>query len=403
MPLYKYLAKKGTEDIEGTIDAQSENDAIERVSQMGYLPKRIEKYTQSARSGLQPVPTPLGRIRSPEITIFSRQLASLLKSGVAILSALDIISEQSENHNLKNILGSIRDVIKDGAPFSAAIRRYPGVFSSLYIAMIRTGEDSGTLPDVLFRIADYRVKQEEMFSRFRMALAYPALMAIVGLSTVVFMLTFVMPRLARIFIDMGQDLPLPTRMLISLSDALRHWWVLIALLMVGVALIIKGELKTKTGKLQCSKLTLRLPILGKLILKAELARFSRTLELLIKSGIPILKAIDIAIPVLENEVIKNQLHQSGKELEQGGSFGRSLKNSKVFPLFMSNLIIVGEESGRLDGSLAEVANSYERDTDEAIRIMGALLEPVMILGMGLIVGFIVVAMLLPIFEISPMH
>ncbi len=184
---------------------------------------------------------------------------------------------------------------------------------------------------------------------------------------------------------------------------MRQWFFLIALFIAGVIFIIKGQLKTKTGKLKLSVFVLGLPIFGKLILKAELSRFSRTLELLIKSGIPILKAIDIAIPVLENEAIKNQLFQSYKDLEQGGSFGRSLKYSKIFPLFMSNLIIVGEGSGRLDEALAEVANSYERDTDEAIRLMGALLEPVMILSVGIVVGFIVVAMLLPIFEISPMQ
>jgi len=227
-------------------------------------------------------------------------------------------------------------------------------------------------------------------------------MAIVGLATVVFMLTFVMPRLMRIFVNLGEKLPLPTRILISISQGLRQWWFWIILILAIIILLIRRQAKTKMGKLSLSIFKLHLPILGNFILKAELSRFSRTLELLIKNGIPILKAIDIAIPVLDNEVIKNQLRQSYKQLEQGGSFGRSLKNSKVFPLFMSNLITVGEESGKLDEALAEVASSYERDTDEAMRIMTSLLEPLMILGMGLIVGFIVVAMLLPIFEINVM-
>jgi type II secretory pathway component PulF len=169
-----------------------------------------------------------------------------------------------------------------------------------------------------------------------------------------------------------------------------------------IILLIRKQAKTKAGKLSFSLFKLHLPIFGRLILKAELSRFSRTLELLIKNGIPILKAIDIAIPVLENELIKRQLRQSYKELEQGGSFGRSLKNSKIFPLFMSNLISVGEESGKLDEALAEIAGSYEYDTDEAMRVMSSLIEPLMILGMGLIVGFIVVAMLLPVFEINVM-
>ncbi len=211
MPLYKYLAKNGLEDIEGTIDAQSENEVIEKVSQMGYLPKRIEKYIPIAKPIKPAAALSLGKVKSRDITIFSRQLSSLLKSGVPILSALDIISEQSESPHLKNTLNNIRNVIKDGAPFSLAVKQYPKVFSPLYIAMIKTGEDSGTLSEVLLRIAEYRVKQEEMFSRFRMALAYPALMALVGAGTVIFMLTYVLPRLAGIFADMGQDLPLLTR------------------------------------------------------------------------------------------------------------------------------------------------------------------------------------------------
>jgi type II secretory pathway component PulF len=401
MPIYKYRAKKGTgETVEDRIEAASKEEAIEKLSLMGYIPVHIEEEIRpidtSTRLSIR------GRIKSRQITIFSRQLASLLRSGVPILNAINIISGQSENPHLKFALQNIRNAIKDGATFSSALSSYPQVFSSLYIALIRSGEESGTLPEALLRIADYRVKQEEIISRIRMSLAYPILMAIVGLGTIVFMLTFVMPRLMGIFVNLGEKLPLPTRILISLSQGLRQWWFWIILILAIIILLIRKQAKTKAGKLSFSLFKLHLPIFGRLILKAELSRFSRTLELLIKNGIPILKAIDIAIPVLENELIKRQLRQSYKELEQGGSFGRSLKNSKIFPLFMSNLISVGEESGKLDEALAEIAGSYEYDTDEAMRVMSSLIEPLMILGMGLIVGFIVVAMLLPVFEINVM-
>lgn len=406
--IYKYRAKKGPQDIiEGTVEASTEKEAIEKVSAMGYLPLRIARLETKEKPrrdllSLRGLDKPQGKIRSRQITVFSRQLASLLKSGVPILTALKIIREQSEDSSLKEALNYIHDAVKDGATFSSALSYYPGVFSSLYIALARAGEDSGALPAVLLRIADYRTKQEELLSRFRLALAYPMLMAIVGLGTVIFMLTFVMPRLMRIFVNLGEKLPLPTRILISLSQGLRHWWWVILLILLAVIFVIRKQLKTSLGRLSWSRLKLRLPGLGKFILKAELARFSRTLELLIKNGIPILRAIDIAIPVLENEILKNRLGQSYRELEQGGSLGKSLKGAKIFPLFMSNLIVVGEESGKLDEALAEVATSYEHDTDEAIRMMSSLLEPLMILGMGLVVGFIVVAMLLPIFELNVM-
>jgi general secretion pathway protein F len=344
----------------------------------------------------------MGKVRSAEVTIFSRQLASLLKSGVPILKALNIISEQSENHNLKGIMRNIHNAVKDGATFSSVLSQYPKVFSPLFIALVRTGEDSGALPEVLLRIADYRAKHEEVISRFRMALAYPILMAIVGLGTIIFMLTFVLPRLMRIFTDMGQNLPLPTRILISTSQGLRQWGLWIIPVLLLIILMARQQTKTEAGRLSSSALKLRFPLFGKFILKAELGIFCRTLELLIKSGIPIIKALTIAVPVLDNEVIKNHLRNSCKELEQGGSFGRSLKNSKLFPVFMSNLIVVGEEAGKLEQALGEVANYYEQETDEKLRMMGSLLEPLMILVMGVVVGFIVMAMLLPIFEINVM-
>jgi type II secretory pathway component PulF len=403
MPTYKYRARRGPEDIvDDYIEARSGKEAIEKLSLMGYLPIRIEESRAIAKLSLWPSNSPSGRIKSHQITIFSRQLASLLKSGVPILKALNIISEQSENIRLKIVLNNIYSEIKDGVPFSSSLAKYPKVFSPIYIAMVYTGENSGDLPGALLRITDYRMKQEEMFSRFRMALAYPLFMAIVGLATVIFMLGFVVPRLMHIFVNMGQVLPLPTRILISLSSGLRQGWFWIVLILALVIFTLKRRAKTERGKLSLSLFKLRLPILGKFLLKAELSRFCRTLELLIRNGVPILKAINVAIPVLENELIKKQLEHSYKELEQGSSFGGSLKNSKLFPLFFSNLIIVGEESGKLDEALAEVSSSYERDTDEAIKIMSNLLEPIMILVMGLIVGFIVAAMLLPIFEINIM-
>lgn len=402
MPIYKYRAKKGPQDIiEGKIEAASEKEAIEKISVGGYVPIRIEEDSSSVQS-LPSLAKPVGKIKSREITVFTRELASLIKSGVPILTCLNIISEQSENLHLKNVLRNIYNSVKDGATFSSALANFPRVFSPLYIAMILTGENSGALPEVLLRITDYRKKQEETISRLRMALAYPILMAIVGIATIIFMLTFVMPRLMGIFVNLGQDLPLPTRILISTSQFLRHWglWIIVGLVLI--ILIVRRQSKTQIGRIFFSKFQLDLPVFGKLILKSELSRFCRTLEMLIKNGIPILRGIEITIPIINNETIKSELRRSYKELEQGGSFGKNLKNSKSFPIFMSNLITVGEESGKLNEALAEIASSYERDTDEAIKIMGNLLEPLMILGMGLIVGFIVVAMLLPIFEINVM-
>ncbi len=409
MPVYRFKAKKGPESlVESELEAQSEREAVERISAMGYIPVHIELAEKagqsrpagsvSASSGISPG----GRIRSREITIFTRQLASLLKSGVPILRSLQIIAEQSANQHFKNVLYSIQRAVKEGSPFSSVLSRYPAVFAPLYIAMVRAGEDSGALPEVLVRIAEYRRQQEQMFSQFKMAMVYPVLMILVGIGTVIFMLTFVLPRLMGIYSTMGQSLPWPTKALIASSDFLRAWGIWLGVILIAGIAAARRQSRTTTGRLALSACALHIPVMGGLMLKSELARFGRTLELLLKSGLPILKAITITVPILQNEVIKRQLVDCYKTLEQGGSFSSSLRSSKVIPAFMSNLISVGEESGRLDEALNEVAASYERDTEESLRVMHSLLEPVMMLVMGLVVGFIVMAMLLPIFEINTM-
>lgn len=401
MPVYKYRAKNGPESIiEGTIEAKNKEEAIEKINQLGYVPVRIDVYTLSVK---QPALLRVtGRIKSRDITLFSRQLSSLIKSGVPILRTLNIISEQSDNIHFKNILGNIYNEIRNGKALSVALSNYPNLFSQFYIAMVRTGEDSGTLQEVLLRITQYRQQQEEVLSKIRTALAYPMLMAIVGIGTVIFMLTYVLPRMTQIFVNLGQKLPLPTEILITISNRLRQDWLWITLILAAVSLIFRQQAKTEGVRMWTSRLGLHLPLVGELFLKTELARFNSSLELLIRSGMPILKAIEVSIPILHNKIIKRQLLRSQQEVEQGGSFGGSLKKSRLFPAFMTNLISVGEESGRLDEALAEIARTYEKDIDDTIKITTLLLEPMVILVMGLLVGFIVVAMLLPIFQINIM-
>ena len=408
MANFIYQAKKDHQHvIEGRVEAASEKEAIEKISLLGLVPislRQEEAGTVIAAAAQETIVAGKSRIKlsSREVTIFSRQLASLLKSGVPILKSLIIIRDQATNPGMRTVLQNIYREIEAGEVFSAVLAQYPRAFSSLFIALVRAGENSGALAEVLFKISDYRAKQEQVVARFRMAMVYPSLMAFVGIGTVIFMLTFVMPRLTRLYKDMGQGLPLPTKILISASNGLQHGWPWVLAITAVAIFILRSYSFSRSGKATFSLLQLKVPVFGNLVLKAELARFSRTLELLLRSGISILRAINVTVPVLDNEVIKAQLNASYKELEQGGSLGRSLKNSKVIPTFMSNLLIVGEESGKLDDALNEVAASYERDTDEAIQVMSSLLEPLLILFMGLIVGFIVLAMLLPIFEMNVM-
>ncbi len=403
MPVFKYRAKDGVKDVEGVLEAPSREEVIDQLHHKGYVPVRIEQATMGKAQPVETLSAKVsGKIRSKDITIFSRQLASLIKSGVPVLRGLRIIDEQADNPSFKRVLDDIHASVKDGASVSDALSKYPKIFSSLYVAMVRSGEAGGTLQEVLIRISDHRQKQEEILSRVRTALAYPALMALVGLGTIIFMIAFVMPRLMKIFSRMGQELPLPTRIVIKISHDVQQNGVWIIIGLVVFVFLFQKLGKSRAQRLLLSRLRLRLPIWGDFVLKSELARFSRTMELLIHSNIAILQAIKTAVPTLDNEIIKNELTRCAKDLEEGASFGKSLEKSKIFPGFMTSLLIVGEESGKLDNALAEIASSYERDTDEAIKVLTSLMEPLMILSMGLVVGFIVVAMLLPIFQMNMM-
>jgi len=400
MPLFKYTAKQAPDrTIEKIIEAASKEDALEKISKNGLYPLKIEEATASQEK-IPSGETNNLKIRSREITTFSRQFSILLKSGVPMLSSLNILKNQSRDKQYKQMLIDIHEKVKNGVDLSKSLTAYPRVFSSFYIAMVQAGESSGALHQVLSRISDYRKRMEEIFSHIRAALAYPILIALVGAGTVIYMLTSVMPKLLKVFSDLGQQLPVSTKILINLSKFLRQWWLWVVVIICGLLLLANQFLKTKSGKRFWSVFKIKLPFFGKFLVKVELMRFARTLEILIRSGIPILKAIKVTVPVLQNELIKEKVTAGKKILQEGGSFTKSLEVSGFFPEFMINLLLVGEESGRLAESLAEIGNTYERETEETIKTMISLIEPVLILIMGVVVGFIVFSMLFPLFQIT---
>jgi len=412
---FAYRAKRGpNEVVNGTIEGQTLEEAVEKLDAMGLLPVHVEierdgsspapsrkpeKKSKSAAAPEQKIKK-RGRIKGSDITMFGRQLSSLIRSGVPILRALQIISEQTESHGFKTFLSEAQEEIKNGSTLSSVLVRYPKLFPPIYIAMVRTGEDSGALQETLLRVSEYRKKQEELFSKVRAAMAYPVLMATVGVGTIIFMMTFVIPKLTTLFSTMGESLPAPTRIMMQMSAALQKplvWLVAGGVLFAIIALL---RSKNKRVALWRSGLALKTPVFSDFIIKTELARFARTLELLIRSGTSILRALEITTPVASNLILRATFESAQQDLAGGGTLGASLKNSGRIPLFMTNLVAVGEESGNLDDALSEVANFYESETEEAIKIVTSLLEPIMMLVMGVAVGFIVIAMLLPMFELN---
>ena len=409
MPQFYYRAKRGPEEIvDGVIDAPGLDTAIDKISAMGYLPIEVNeggRPVEAEEEGpvIREAPGAVRRrVRPRDVTVFSRQLATLIKSGVPILRALYIIAEQSQSPGLRAILAQVSRDVKEGKSFSSSLTAWPRAFSPFYLAMVRSGEDSGMLQEVLFRIARYRRKQEEMFSRLRAALAYPILMAVVGICTVIFMFTYVLPKLITVFGQIGQELPWATRVVLGISDFLlaKGLYLLIGVVVLVVLAMRTGA--TRRGRVLLSSLALHIPVVRTFLLYSDLSRFCRTLEILIRSGIPILRALSVSVPVVSNEILKKELGRCAVDLEQGTSFGTSLASAKYLPPFLVSLVSVGEESGKLDEALLEVAETYEQECDESMRILASLLEPMMILVMGLVIGFIVVAMLLPIFQMNVM-
>ena len=416
MPQFVYRAKKGPKEVvDGTLEAATVEEAIEKLDALGLLPVRVEeagvkaqsepaKAQAKAKAAADKAPalrkSKGGSIKSAQITMFGRQLSSLIKSGVPILKAFWIISEQTDSQRLKAFLEEAQTELRNGSPLSSVLVRYPKLFPPIYIAMVRTGEDSGTLQETLLRVSDYRRKQEELFSKVRQATAYPMLMALTGAGTILFMLSFVIPKLTTLFATMGESLPMPTRILMAVSGALKSkvFWAVAAAVTAAAVSVLR--MKNERMSMFWSRTALSTPFIKDFVIKTELARFSRTLELLVHCGTPIMRAIEITTPVVENRVLREIFAKTQKDLAGGGTLGQTLKASRHIPLFMTNLVSVGEESGNLDEALGEIASFYESETEEAVKIITSLLEPLMILGMGLIVGFIVIAMLLPMFELN---
>ena len=398
MSTFRYKAKKGTNEVvSGQVDARTQEEAVELVNQLGLLPISVEvQKTASQGRGVKN----FGKVRTREVYIFSRQLSGLIKAGIPILKALKLIGNQTQNVNFKDIIKTIESDVKDGKSFSECLDNYPQVFSPLYSAMIRAGEEGGNLKEMLMRMSQYLQSQEEISSKVRTALAYPILMAVVGLGTVIFILTGVIPKIAYLFTHMGQELPLPTKILISTSDFIRGSWYWLLVIVAIFSFVLRKWGSSSAGRVTINNLQLRIPLCGDLILKSELARFCRTLGLLLRSGIPLIRALKISIPIVGNKLMQDGLQESRKQLETGASFGKSLEKMKLIPPMLCNLIAVGEESGSLEESLGDVADSFEQDANEKIKTMTTLLEPLMILVVGAIVGFMVMAMLLPIFQMD---
>ncbi|MDQ3829049.1 MAG: type II secretion system inner membrane protein GspF, partial [Candidatus Tectomicrobia bacterium] len=342
----------------------------------------------------------LRRIKLQEVAIMVRQLSTLLSAGLPLVESLTAVIEQVPNPALKKIGTQVRERVNEGSSLADAFAQHPRIFSPLFVNMTRAGERSGALEIVLERLADFTEKQVAFRHKISAAMVYPILMTFVGIGVLGFLLGYVIPTVTQIFEDFKQSLPLPTLILMTVSDGLRRFWwagvVVVALMLLG----IDRYSRTEGGRLVLDRIKLKAPVFGALALKIAIARFTRTLAILLKSGVPVLTSMDIVKNVVSNRVLMQVIEDARDNIREGQDIAPPLRRSQLFPPLATHMIAVGEKSGKLEDMLLRVADTFETDVETTVQGLTALIEPLMILFMGSIIGFIALSILLPIFQIN---
>jgi type II secretion system protein F len=402
MATFSYKAKdqKG-ELIQGTMDADNQPAVVSRLQTMGYFPILISAEASGRRESFQ-ISKLLGRrIRTSDIATLNRQLADLLSAGVPLVKSLSIIVNQTANPQLRTIINDVNSDVQGGVTLAHALAKHPKVFSKLFCAMVRAGEAGGILDAVLQRLADFAESEEELRSKVKASLAYPVIMVFAGGAAVTILLTVVIPKIVKIFAELNQTLPVPTQILIGTTNFITSNILFLLFGIVVVAFGLWNFARSTEGKLFFHRVQLRIPLVGAIILKREISRFARTLGSLLHNGVPILSALEITEEVMTNIYVRDEVAKISEQIKQGSAVAAPLRDSTIFPPVVVNMISIGEETGKLDEVLIKIAQSNETEVDRLLKTLTSLIEPIIILIMGCVVAFIVISMLLPIFNLNP--
>ena len=405
MPVYEYSAlDRAGKTVRGIIDADSAVSARQKLRRSGIFPVKINESSKpetlpSETISFSPV---FKRVKIGEISATTRQLSILLEAGIPLVASLEALILQIANPILKTIMAQVKESVNEGSSLALSLSRHPKIFSQIYVNMVKAGEASGSLDVVLNRLAEYSERQQALTGRLKAALAYPALMFIIGAFVLFFLITFIVPNITGVFNEMHQTLPLPTIALISISNFMKSFWWLIMLISAGGFLIAKRYKKTSKGTRIWDEYSTLIPVLGGIYKKTAMARFGRTLGSLLQSGVPLLSALNIVRNIVNNILFADVIDSAIEEIQKGRPLASSLSNSIWFSPIAVQMISVGEQSGELEKMLDKIADTYEREVETQIMAATSMLEPVMILFMGLLVGFIVISILLPIFEMNQM-
>jgi type II secretion system protein F len=402
MPSYNYKASTFEGKIvEGTIEASDDGTASLKLQEMGLLPVLIgAPARQSFLRREIDWPWKRKKIRRKDLLIFTQELHTLVRAGFPLDRSLVVLGQLAESPAMAEVIQDVLKEVKGGKSFSEALAKYPAVFPKVYISMVKAGEAGGILEEVLTRLAGYLVTTEDLRSYITSAMIYPALLSVVGLVSVTILTLFVVPRFTEVFRDMGVPLPLPMAMLKGFSEFIASYWWLVLMVILLVAIYFKRFRESSEGRLKWDRWMLRIPLVGAVLRKVEVARFSRSLGTLLHGGVPLLQSMTIVRDIIGNQSIAVTIEPIRNGIKKGEGITQPMKQSGVFPPLAMHLIEVGEESGKLDGMLLQVADVYDVEVRNSIKGLIAFFEPALILLMGVIIGTIVVSMLMAIFSIN---
>lgn len=407
MPIYTYsgLTTQGR-TVAGVIDADSPRNARASLRRTGIFPTAVDE--EQSRSTTQSTPQTtvesggglFARISTQELALFTRQFATLAKAGLTLIECLGTLIEQMENARLKRILTHVRQQVREGRSLADALQAHPRLFTSMYVNMVRAGEESGTLEIVLLRLADYMESQSRLLRTVQAALTYPIVMIVVSVAILTFLLAYVVPQVTKIFTETGRVLPLATRILLGVSSFVASYWWVVLLVAAGGTLVVSRLVRTPAGQAWYDRMQLRLPWVGRVIQRVNIARLARTLSTLLASGVPILTALGIVSQLLKNSQLRKAIEDARASVQEGESLAAPLRRSGLFPALLTQMVAVGERSGELESMLARAADAYDEEVAAGLARLTSLLEPLTILVMGGVILFIVLAILLPIFDLN---
>jgi type IV pilus assembly protein PilC len=407
LPSFAYVAKDSTGNtVEGSRQAENQQVLVRQLKAEGYWVTSV-KQEKGAAPAEQRAKAGGGfslfkRVKLNDLAVFCRQFATMINAGVSLVRCLDVLEQQTGSLALKEIIRDIQSEVEGGATLSRSMGKYPRVFSNLAIGLVRAGEVGGVLDETLERLAIFMEKDVELRRKVKASMTYPIIVMIVALGIVLFLCTFIVPKFIALFEELGMtadQFPLPTLMLKRFSEFVLHYWWLVIAIVVVLWLVISRLKRTKTGKRYYDVLKLKVPVFGKLNHKIAVARFSRTLSTLLTSGVPILQAMETVAAAIDNDLVGDAVLLSRSAVREGETIGEPLAQSRMFPPMVVQMISIGEETGQLDDMLGKVADFYEAEVDATLQSLTAAIEPLMIVLLGAVVGFIVFAMFLPLINV----